>query len=96
LNKLNIMNKTELVNEMAQRAGISKNQAQEALNCFIDCTQSTLKGGDKLTLVGFGTFSVSHRAARQGRNPQTGATIQIAAKNVVKFKPGSELSNSVA
>lgn len=90
------MNKTELVNEMAQTAGISKSQAQEALSCFIDCTQKTLKGGDKLTLVGFGTFSVSHRAARQGRNPQTGATIQIAAKNVVKFKPGSELSNSVA
>lgn len=80
---------------MADDAGISKAQAQSALNSFTDATSSALKKGEKVILVGFGTFSVSHRAARTGRNPQTGKEIKIAAKNVVKFKAGSDLSNKV-
>jgi DNA-binding protein HU-beta len=89
------MNKSELISKMASDADITKAQAQSALNSFMDATESALKQGDKLVLVGFGTFSVSKRAARTGRNPQTGKEIQIAAKNVVKFKAGSDLSNKV-
>jgi DNA-binding protein HU-beta len=89
------MNKGDLINKIAEGANISKAQATEALNATLDGIQEALKAGDKATLIGFGTFSVSHRPARTGRNPQTGATIQIAAKNVVKFKPGSDLSDSV-
>ena len=89
------MNKGDLVNKVAEGTGISKAQATTAVNTVLDSITDTLKGGDKVTLVGFGTFSVSHRAARQGRNPQTGATIQIAAKNNVKFKAGKELDSSV-
>ena len=80
---------------MASDAGITKAQAQSALNSFIDSTTGALKKGDKLILVGFGTFSVSKRAARTGRNPRTGKEIKIAAKNVVKFKAGSELAKKV-
>lgn len=89
------MNKSDLISSMAADAGITKSQAQTALNSFLDSTSSALKKGDKVILVGFGTFSVSRRSARTGRNPQTGREIQIAAKNVVKFKAGSELSGSV-
>ena len=89
------MNKTDLIGQMAADAGITKAQAQTALNSFLDSTQGALKKGDKVILVGFGTFSVSKRAARTGRNPQTGKEIQIKAKNVVKFKAGSDLSNTV-
>lgn len=89
------MNKSDLIGQMASDAGITKAQAQTALNSFLDSTQGALKKGDKVILVGFGTFSVSKRAARTGRNPQTGKEIQIKAKNVVKFKAGSDLSNSV-
>ncbi|MBO6516912.1 MAG: HU family DNA-binding protein [Bacteroidia bacterium] len=89
------MNKSELISQMAGDAGITKAQAQTALNSFLDSSSSALKKGDKVILVGFGTFSVSKRAARTGRNPQTGKEIQIAAKNVVKFKAGSELSGKV-
>ena len=89
------MNKSELISQMAGDAGITKAQAQSALNSFLDASSGALKGGGKVILVGFGTFSVSHRAARTGRNPQTGKEIQIAAKNVVKFKAGSELSGKV-
>lgn len=90
------MNKSDLVSAMATAAGITKAQAQSALNSFCDSTTAALKGGDKLILVGFGTFSVSARAARTGRNPQTGKEIKIAAKKVVKFKAGADLSASVA
>jgi DNA-binding protein HU-beta len=90
------MNKSDLVSAMATAAGITKAQAQSALNSFLESTTDALKGGDKLILVGFGTFSVSARAARTGRNPQTGKEIKIAAKKVVKFKAGAELSASVA
>ncbi|MBA22434.1 MAG: DNA-binding protein [Flavobacteriales bacterium] len=89
------MNKTELIDAMAADAGISKAAAKKALESFLGNIQSSLKGGGRVSLVGFGSWSVSARAARDGRNPQTGATIKIAAKNVVKFKAGAELSGSV-
>ncbi len=89
------MNKAELIDSMADGAGLSKADAKRALDAFIGATGSALKKGDKVALVGFGTFSVSKRAARKGRNPQTGKEINIAAKNVVKFKAGSDLSGSV-
>jgi DNA-binding protein HU-beta len=80
---------------MAADAGISKAAAKTALESLIGSVESTLKGGGRVSLVGFGSWSVSKRAAREGRNPQTGATIKIAAKNVVKFKAGADLSSSV-
>lgn len=89
------MNKTELVDAMAADAGITKASAKKALESFLGCVEKTLKNGNKVSLVGFGTWSVSERSAREGRNPQTGATIQIAAKNMVKFKAGTELSSAV-
>ncbi|NNE28691.1 MAG: HU family DNA-binding protein [Saprospiraceae bacterium] len=89
------MNKGDLVNMVAEEANLTKSQAADAVNCVIDCIGGSLKDGDKVSLVGFGTFTVNHRNARTGRNPKTGEAIQIAAKNVVKFKPGKELSNSV-
>jgi len=89
------MNKTELIDAMAADAGISKAAAKKALESFLGNVGSTLKGGGRISLVGFGSWSVSKRAAREGRNPQTGATIKIAAKNVVKFKAGAELTNAV-
>lgn len=89
------MNKGDLINKIAESANLTKAQATEALNSTLDSITGALKDGDKVTLVGFGTFSVSHRPARTGRNPQTGQTIQIAAKNVVKFKPGKEFTDAV-
>jgi DNA-binding protein HU-beta len=89
------MNKAELVDAMAEGAGISKADAKRALDAFVDATAGALSKGDRVSLVGFGSFSVSHRAERQGRNPQTGKTITIAAKNVIKFKAGAELSAKV-
>jgi len=89
------MNKGDLINRVAESADLSKAQATEAVNSLLNCIGDTLKDGDKVSLVGFGTFSTAHRAARIGRNPKTGASLQIAAKNVVKFKPGKELSASV-
>ncbi|MDP2236389.1 MAG: HU family DNA-binding protein [Bacteroidales bacterium] len=86
------MNKAELIDAMASEANLTKVEAKKALDAFIGATSSALKEGDKVTLVGFGTFSVSGRSERKGRNPQTGAEINIAAKKVVKFKPGAELS----
>ena len=80
---------------MAADAGISKAAAKAALDSLTSNVTSALKGGGRVSLVGWGTWSVSHRAARTGRNPQTGKTIQIAAKNVVKFKAGAGLSDSV-
>lgn len=86
------MNKTQLIEAMASGAGLSKADAKRALESFIGATSEALKNGDKVSLVGFGSFGVSERSARTGRNPQTGATIQIAAKKVVKFKAGAELN----
>ena len=87
-----IMNKAELIAKMADDAGVTKTQANASLDSFVEAVTKTLKGGGKVTLVGFGTFSVSKRAARNGRNPQTGAVIKIKAKKVAKFKAGKELS----
>ncbi len=89
------MNKSELVEEMANASGVSKAAAEKALNGMLDAITSALSKGDKVTLVGFGTFSVAKRAARQGRNPQTGKVIKIDARNVARFKAGSKLSDAV-
>ena len=89
------MNKAELVAKIAEDAGISKSQANDALDSFVDAVTKTLKSGDKVTLVGFGTFSVSKRQARTGRNPQTGESIKIKAKKVARFKAGKELSAKI-
>ena len=89
------MNKSDLIDAMASDAGISKAAAKSALETFMSSITNTLKDGGKVALVGFGTFSVSKRSARSGRNPQTGAEITIAAKNVAKFKAGAGLSNAV-
>ncbi len=89
------MNKGDLISKIAETSGISKIDAGKALNATLDAISGGLKGGDKITIIGFGTFSVSARAARTGRNPSTGKEIKIAAKSVVRFKPGKELSDSV-
>jgi DNA-binding protein HU-beta len=89
------MNKAELVESMASDAGLSKADAKKALDAFINTTTKALKKGDRVALVGFGSFSVSTRAARKGRNPQTGKEINIKAKKVVKFKAGADLADKV-
>ncbi|MBR4646318.1 MAG: HU family DNA-binding protein [Bacteroidales bacterium] len=83
------MNKSELINAMAEKAELTKVQAKNALEALIAATTDTLKKGGKLSLIGFGTFSVADRKARTGHNPATGKSIKIPAKKVVKFKPGS-------
>ncbi|MAT89347.1 HU family DNA-binding protein [Altibacter sp. HG106] len=89
------MNKSDLIDAMAADAGITKAAAKKALESFLGNVEKSLKKGNRVSLVGFGSWSVSRRAARDGRNPQTGKTIKIAAKNVVKFKAGSDLSDAV-
>ena len=89
------MSKQELVNFMADKAGLSKKDAEAALSSFVDGVKTTLKKGNTVTLVGFGTFSVSKRNARTGRNPQTGATINIPARKVPVFKAGKGLKEVV-
>ncbi len=89
------MNKGQLVDHVAKAAGISKGAADAAVNGFMEAVTDALSKGDKVTLVGFGTFSVAKRNARTGRNPSTGKPIKIPAKKVVKFKPGSRLTESV-
>ncbi|WP_152269232.1 HU family DNA-binding protein [Agriterribacter humi] len=89
------MNKGELIEKIAADAAITKKQAGAALDSFTEAVAKTLKKGNKVTLVGFGTFSVSKRAARNGRNPQTGAVIKIKAKKVARFKAGKELSGKI-
>lgn len=86
------MNKTELINALSEKAGLSKVDAKKALDAFIETVGEELKKGEKIALVGFGTFSVTEKAARKGINPRTKQTINIPAKKVVKFKAGSELS----
>jgi DNA-binding protein HU-beta len=90
------MNKAELIEQVANEAGISKAQANAAMDAFTGAVAGALRGGDRVTLVGFGTFSVSERAARNGRNPQTGETIKIKARRVPKFKAGKEFSDGLA
>ncbi|MBQ7463884.1 MAG: HU family DNA-binding protein, partial [Lachnospiraceae bacterium] len=87
------MNKTELVAAMADKAGIKKTDAEKALKAFTDTVTKQLKKGDKVQLVGFGTFEVTKRAAREGRNPQTGAVMKIAASKAPKFKAGKALKD---
>ncbi len=89
------MNKTELVAAMAEEAGLSKKDAEKALKAFTDVVTAELKKGEKIQLVGFGTFEVSERAAREGRNPQTGAAMTIAASKTPKFKAGKALKDSI-
>jgi nucleoid DNA-binding protein len=89
------MNKGDLINKVAESAGLTKAQASAAVNTVFDSIGESLTSGDKVTLIGFGTFSISKREARQGRNPQTGKSITIPAKSSVKFKAGKELTESV-
>jgi DNA-binding protein HU-beta len=89
------MNKAELIDAMASESKLSKADAKRALDAFINATTKALKGKDRVALVGFGSFSVSERSARKGRNPQTGKVINIAAKKVVRFKAGAELAEKV-
>jgi DNA-binding protein HU-beta len=89
------MNKAQLVEAIASEAKLTKVDAAKALNAFVSATSKSLKKGERVALVGFGTFSIAKRAARTGRNPQTGKAIKIAAKKVAKFKAGAELAAKV-
>ncbi len=89
------MNKADLIDRVAKDASINKSQAEAAINSLISGIEGDLKKGGRVTLVGFGTFSVAGRKARTGRNPQTGAAIKIAAKKVAKFSPGADLKAAV-
>lgn len=89
------MNKAELIEAMAKASGLSKADCKKALDAFASSVHGALKKGDRVSLVGFGSFSVSKRSARTGRNPQTGKEIKIPAKKVVRFKAGSELSGGL-
>jgi DNA-binding protein HU-beta len=89
------MNKTDLVERIATSTGITKTNAAAAIDVIVDSVTSALKKGDRVTLVGFGTFSVLQRKARNGRNPQTGGVLKIAARRVAKFTPGVELKKHV-
>jgi len=89
------MNKGELIEKVAKNSGLSKTDAEKALASILDAIAEAVATGEKVTLIGFGTFSVSERAAREGRNPQTGETMQIPAKKIVKFKAGSKLIEAV-
>ena len=89
------MNKAELIDQIADASGLSKADSKKALDAFISATTSELKKGGRISLVGFGSFGVSERSARKGRNPKTGKEINIPAKKVVKFKAGADLADSV-
>lgn len=89
------MNKTEFISAIAEKAGLSKKDAEKALKAFTDVVEEELKKGEKIQLVGFGTFEVSERAAREGRNPQTGETMKIEACKAPKFKAGKALKDAV-
>ncbi|MEY3084409.1 MAG: hypothetical protein RL037_589 [Bacteroidota bacterium] len=89
------MNKAELIDAIAAESGLSKADSKRALDAFVGASTAALKKGDKISLVGFGSFDITNRQARNGRNPKTGAVIKIAAKKSVRFKAGSELSSSV-
>lgn len=89
------MNKSELISQIVASADISKTTAEDFLQAFTTTLSNTLEKGDRMKLIGFGTFSTSKRAARTGRNPQTGKEIQIPSKNVVKFKVGTKLADTL-
>jgi DNA-binding protein HU-beta len=89
------MNKADLVNSIAKQTGLSKSKSSEVIDTFVSVVSESLSKGEKVTLVGFGTFTTSRREARRGRNPKTGEVINISAKTVARFKAGSDLSKSV-
>jgi DNA-binding protein HU-beta len=89
------MNKAELIEAIAKESGLTKADSKRVLDAFINTTSKSLKSGDRVALIGFGSFSISKRAARKGRNPQTGKEINIPAKKVVKFKAGNDLADMV-
>ena len=89
------MNKADLINAMAEGSGLSKADSKKALDAFVSAVSKALKEGDKVSLVGFGTFSVAERGERTGINPATKATIKIPAKKVAKFKAGAELADAI-
>ncbi|HHT51829.1 MAG TPA: HU family DNA-binding protein [Bacteroidales bacterium] len=89
------MNKAELIGAVAEKTGLTKVQAKAAVEAIVESTAEALQQGDKVSLVGFGSFNVVKRAARKGRNPQTKKEMEIPAKNVVKFRPSAELSDSL-
>ena len=89
------MNKSELVAAVAEKAGLSKVDSEKAVKSFVEAVEETLKAGDKVSLVGFGTFEVSNRAARTGHNPSTGKSIQIAASKAPKFKAGKAFKDAL-
>ena len=89
------MNKAQLVDAIAAESKLTKADSSRALEAFVNATTKALKKGDRVALVGFGSFSISKRAARNGRNPQTGKAIKIAAKKVAKFKAGADLAKIV-
>src|SRR5690606_2990336 len=93
--EVNVMNKTELVNAVADSAELSKKDATKAVDAVFESVLEALKSGDKVQLIGFGNFEVRERAARKGRNPQTGEEIEIAASKVPAFKPGKALKDAV-
>lgn len=87
------MNKAQLIDAIAEKAGLTKADSKKALDAFVETVSDALKSGDKVALIGFGSFTTSERGERTGRNPQTGKTITIPAKKVVKFKAGAELAD---
>ncbi len=89
------MNKADLVNEIAKSTGLTKTKSSEVVDTIVETISTSLKKGEKVTLVGFGTFTTSKRSARKGRNPKTGAVINIPSKTVARFKAGSELTKTV-
>ena len=89
------MNKAQLIDAIAEKAGLTKADAKKALDAFVESTTEALKNGDRVALIGFGSFAVASRSARTGRNPQSGAPINIPERKVVKFKPGAELTDAI-
>lgn len=89
------MNKADLVNSISEKTGLSKVKSNEVLDAFVESVTESLKSGEKVTLVNFGTFNTSERGARRGRNPKTGETIEIPAKRVARFKVGTGLSKNI-
>lgn len=89
------MNKADLVNSISEKTGLTKSKTSEVVDALVSSITESLKNGEKVTLVGFGTFATTKKEARKGRNPKTGETIEIPSKTVAKFKAGSELSKSV-
>ena len=89
------MTKTDLVNYIAEEAGLTKADATRAIDAFVETVKEALVKGDKVPLIGFGTFATSERGAREGRNPQTGEVVHIAARTAVTFKPGAALKEAV-